>query len=456
MLDFTATQSSSFYNQTGPVIQAIDYGVVADGTTNNTSAIANAVAAAVAAGSALMLPQGTIIGNWTLTGPGVIIFGAGGLPAGGTILKPYDYSIPCVAIGNGVLTTTAQWQLRDMRIEGNGAGATSDGIKINGSQQSCYISNVWVTGFGRYNIHLTSTPTAPTSYVWFDGIVSNNGAGSCFYADYGSNPAGGSYTTALALTRSSIQPLAVLSGTDTAMTLSGVVLWVSDSWIECGAANHGTRGGYVYLTQQSGAPGVGLYGSNVTIDTSTSSNHCFFVNETPSPKRPSAYVVGSISSQGRLKWLDGNYTSLADTHTRLGTGKTIMTEPVVSYRLGFGDISASPEDVSDLMLVYRTNSGAGDFLTFTGGPVRVPGSLSEPLQMQAGGAMWRDSDAMLRFTSTTYTPAADSDGWLVGMKVGVPASAAASGKIGQWAADTSYVYICVAANTWMRAAIATW
>jgi len=40
--------------------------------------------------------------------------------------------------------------------------------------------------------------------------------------------------------------------------------------------------------------------------------------------------------------------------------------------------------------------------------------------------------------------------------VAVPATAAATGTAGQIAFDTSYVYLCVAADTWMRASIATW
>jgi hypothetical protein len=41
-------------------------------------------------------------------------------------------------------------------------------------------------------------------------------------------------------------------------------------------------------------------------------------------------------------------------------------------------------------------------------------------------------------------------------KVAVPETANASGLLGDWAADSSHVYICVATNTWMRAALATW
>lgn len=44
----------------------------------------------------------------------------------------------------------------------------------------------------------------------------------------------------------------------------------------------------------------------------------------------------------------------------------------------------------------------------------------------------------------------------VGVKVAVPASATATGTPGQWAADSSWVYICTATNTWVRAALASW
>jgi hypothetical protein len=38
----------------------------------------------------------------------------------------------------------------------------------------------------------------------------------------------------------------------------------------------------------------------------------------------------------------------------------------------------------------------------------------------------------------------------------VPATAAAAGSVGQIAWDSGFIYVCVAANTWKRVAIATW
>lgn len=36
-----------------------------------------------------------------------------------------------------------------------------------------------------------------------------------------------------------------------------------------------------------------------------------------------------------------------------------------------------------------------------------------------------------------------------------PASSSASGYVGEWCADASYIYICTASNTWKRCALST-
>jgi hypothetical protein len=59
----------------------------------------------------------------------------------------------------------------------------------------------------------------------------------------------------------------------------------------------------------------------------------------------------------------------------------------------------------------------------------------------------------LNIESTTSMKLASNP---VGIKVAVPASAAATGVVGQWAADSSWMYVCTAANTWVRGALATW
>jgi hypothetical protein len=44
----------------------------------------------------------------------------------------------------------------------------------------------------------------------------------------------------------------------------------------------------------------------------------------------------------------------------------------------------------------------------------------------------------------------------VAIKVSVPSTATSTGVLGQWAADSSWLYICTASNTWRRVAIASW
>jgi hypothetical protein len=41
-------------------------------------------------------------------------------------------------------------------------------------------------------------------------------------------------------------------------------------------------------------------------------------------------------------------------------------------------------------------------------------------------------------------------------KIETPASAVAAGVAGQIVADAGFIYVCVATNTWVKAAIATW
>lgn len=49
--------------------------------------------------------------------------------------------------------------------------------------------------------------------------------------------------------------------------------------------------------------------------------------------------------------------------------------------------------------------------------------------------------------------------WVVGRtleKVSAPASAGATGTVGQVAMDSDYFYACVATDTWKRVALSTW
>jgi hypothetical protein len=76
------------------------------------------------------------------------------------------------------------------------------------------------------------------------------------------------------------------------------------------------------------------------------------------------------------------------------------------------------------------------------------------------GATRIDSNGTLTHNgSTIWTAANDGSGsGLDADRVpnATPASAGAAGTAGMIRYDANYIYICVAANTWKRAAISTW
>lgn len=65
-------------------------------------------------------------------------------------------------------------------------------------------------------------------------------------------------------------------------------------------------------------------------------------------------------------------------------------------------------------------------------------------------------DTTHRFRRGYFSESLAVGGNPVGVKVAVPSSATAPGSVGQWAADSTYLYVCIAANTWVRSALTTW
>ncbi|EPJ7717967.1 hypothetical protein [Klebsiella quasipneumoniae] len=65
-------------------------------------------------------------------------------------------------------------------------------------------------------------------------------------------------------------------------------------------------------------------------------------------------------------------------------------------------------------------------------------------------------DTTHRFRRGYFSESVVVGGNPVGVKVAVPSSATAPGSVGQWAADSTYLYVCIAANTWVRSALTTW
>jgi hypothetical protein len=91
-----------------------------------------------------------------------------------------------------------------------------------------------------------------------------------------------------------------------------------------------------------------------------------------------------------------------------------------------------------------------------GSPVRfdVGGGIDQRATYSAGKAIAPGVGLIAADLGATTNLALDTS--LVGLRVGVPATAVTACDSGSWAADGSFLYICFQANGWRRVAIASW
>jgi hypothetical protein len=120
--------------------------------------------------------------------------------------------------------------------------------------------------------------------------------------------------------------------------------------------------------------------------------------------------------------------------------------------LGLGsDALASPSEL-------RLNAASGQIKTVrwrSGGFDRMTFSLSAG---NNGSLQMQDATGTLTGTAMTINGATGLPSFPTGAAVtrAAPANAAAAGVTGEIASDTGFIYVCTAANTWKRVAIATW
>ena len=110
-----------------------------------------------------------------------------------------------------------------------------------------------------------------------------------------------------------------------------------------------------------------------------------------------------------------------------------------------------------------TSDGAGNvtWSTVSGGGGGANVTISDTAPGSASvGDLWWESDTgrlKIRYQDTDSTQWVDTNPPLSpSLSSNAPASASATGTAGDIRYDSNYVYICVATNTWKRAALATW
>lgn len=135
----------------------VDFGAVGNGTTPDTTALANAIAEAGTSGRPLYLPPGTYLADVILPND-ITIIGAGKEK---TIIKGTGGGSPVVDGTN----SASRLRLRDLTIYGNGGGAGEDGIKIGGvSVANIEITSVSIRNVGGRGIWINSPSNAVFSF----------------------------------------------------------------------------------------------------------------------------------------------------------------------------------------------------------------------------------------------------------------------------------------------------
>ena len=126
----------------------------------------------------------------------------------------------------------------------------------------------------------------------------------------------------------------------------------------------------------------------------------------------------------------GNYNTAVGVSTGqyLADGATANQTPSNSAYFGYGTRAQSASGTNETVIGYLAIGNGSNTVTL--GNSSVTGV----------------------FTSGTFY----SGGNPVGRKVAVPATATSAGSPGDFAADVSYAYFCVAANTWRRVGIGAW
>lgn len=158
------------------------------------------------------------------------------------------------------------------------------------------------------------------------------------------------------------------------------------------------------------------------------------------------FTAGTITAA-----LSGNATT-ATTATFVTAGLPDNTGTTMNCRVIRNGNTVS---LQDGMYIGYGNTGSGATRIYGGGDTSTSVDVGSGGKLTVGGTveLGHASDTTVSRTSAGQIAV---EGNPVGIKVAVPASASATGVVGQWAADSSWIYVCTAANTWVRGALATW
>ena len=283
-----------------------DFGAVGDGVANDTAAITAAIAALPAHGGTVVLnSKKKYACNIIITRNNINIVGGSmggttaGLPERDCGLVPWDVNLPVLQIGDDtkLVTGFVANNIYLWSVGPNGYG--NYGLRLHGGATRTNFIGFCSSGFFKKSVWIENGPNFPISYVYFTnyyfGTSTSPTVEHVLYLNYVSPQ----YTTAVYLCNGNIA--AGVAGY--AVECSGAHLNVSNSWWELGDG-HGVK----LVTTTTGAK---LIASNLAMDSVSSTDTLVEVSGYSS-KVTSAWITGSMTCDGKIKWADGTTESLRD------------------------------------------------------------------------------------------------------------------------------------------------
>ena len=266
---------------------------------------------------------------------------------------------------------------------------------------------------------ITSTPeiTQNDSKAEVIGVGSDDGE---FKVTLQDSTSGGAGATALRVhTDSSVNVIEFNEGNPAAKSrLVLNHLTTTNAWSEIHFKRTGASPGTSMI--RSGGGGSGGYFQFYPVD----GNNDFQISGTGTYTRLNHIVGGSLTA--------GGLTYPSD----VGTSGDVLTSD------GAGNVT------------WQTPTGGG------GGGANVTISDTIPAGTPAAGDLWWESDKgrlKVYYTDTNSSQWVDVNPPLApALSSDAPVTASSAGSVGDIRYDSGYVYICVATNTWKRAALATW
>lgn len=170
-----------------------------------------------------------------------------------------------------------------------------------------------------------------------------------------------------------------------------------------------------------------------------------------------AVTIGAAVRDSELTIYIGFLAYVSDSSTAGANTLRVLTPGVrpTSYRDSSKNTWVSGlADAGAVVNIDAPNATGSVFLRVNG--VVAWGADSNRHFYFPGNAGAANAVNIRNFNTASYNQDICDGAGILSIKAAVPASASAAGALGMWAEDDSFFYVCIAANTWKRVAIATW